>query len=404
MLMPITRRSFIKGAALGTAFAALPPGARLVMGASAKESLLFVLLRGGTDGLNLVAPVDDTDLNAARSKALIPSSGFKLAGGLTSQDWRLHPSAPELNALYQSGQLALVHAAGIPFGSRSHFEMQQLAEAGAVDITTTPTLGGWIGRYAAATAVNGTFAVSALGVATLPFSVSNDFHAVDILDANHFNLNSPELLAFLKSAYATPVMAGPIANSLSIEANDALNAVGTFQSINSGYTVPSAYGNDSLSHGLAIAAELMKHGAGLQLGEFEYNNWDTHTTQDTRFPPAVAILSKALGAFWNDITAAGLRATLIVMSEFGRRIASNASGGTDHGHGNIMLVLSNAVSGGRMYGRWPGLAPPQTDQGDVAVTTDSRQVLVEAISARRGDLPPNLFPTLAVQQPLNLFG
>jgi uncharacterized protein (DUF1501 family) len=117
----------------------------------------------------------------------------------------------------------------------------------------------------------------------------------------------------------------------------------------------------------------------------------------------VATLSKALGAFWNDVTAAGVKVTLIVMSEFGRRITSNASGGTDHGHGNMMLVLSTAVAGGRMYGKWPGLAPTQTDLGDLVVTTDSRQVLMEAIAARRNDFPANLFPTLAVQQPLNMF-
>jgi uncharacterized protein (DUF1501 family) len=405
MDMMATRRHFLKGAALGAAFAALPPGARLVMGAtSAKEPLLFVLLRGGTDGLNLIAPADDKNLIAARSATLIPSSGFQLAGGLTAQDWRLHPSAPELNSLYQARQLAIVHAAGIPFASRSHFEMQQLAEAGAVDLTTTTTLGGWIGRYAAATAVNGTFAVSALGLATLPFSMANDYGAVGIYDANNFKINSAAELAFLQNAYANPISTtNPIATALTVEAKDALNAVQAFQAFNNGYVVPKGYGTDSLSRGLSIAAELMKHGAGLQLGAFEYDNWDTHVAQDTRFPPAVAILSAALGAFWNDVTAAGLKVTLIVMSEFGRRITSNASGGTDHGHGNMMLVLSTSVSGGRMYGQWPGLAPAQTDLGDLAVTTDSRQVLLEAIAARRHDAPANLFPSLTVAKPLNMF-
>jgi uncharacterized protein (DUF1501 family) len=186
-------------------------------------------------------------------------------------------------------------------------------------------------------------------------------------------------------------------------ANGAIAAVQSFQALNSGYVVPPGYGTDSLSRGLSIAAELMKKGAGLQLGAFEFDDWDTHVAQDIRFAPSVTILSKALGAFWNDIAAAGLKATLIVMSEFGRRIASNANGGTDHGHGNAMLLLSTSVSGGQMYGQWPGLAPAQTDLGDLAVTTDSRQVLVEAIAAGRGDLPPNLFPSLTIQQPLNLF-
>jgi uncharacterized protein (DUF1501 family) len=403
--MLASRRHVLQAASLGAAFAALPPGARLVMGATpTKEPLLFVLLRGGTDGLNLIAPVDDKDLVAARNAKLIPSSGFQLAGGLTKQDWRLHPSAPELNALYQSRHLAIVHAAGIPAASRSHFEMQQLAETGAVDITSTSSLGGWIGRYAAATAVSGTFAVSALGLATLPLSMSNDYGALGINNPASFRINSAAELAFLRSAYSAPISpTNPIATAMTKEANDAINAALQFQSLNTGYVVPQGYGTDTLSRGLSIAAELMKQGAGLQLGAFEYDNWDTHSSQDTRFPPAVATLSAALGAFWNDITTAGVKATVIVMSEFGRRIISNASGGTDHGHGNMMLVLSTSVAGGRMYGQWPGLAPVQTNQGDLAVTTDSRQVLLEAIAARRRDAPSNLFPNLTVQSPLNMF-
>lgn len=282
--------------------------------------------------------------------------------------------------------------------------MQQLAETGAVDLTTTTALGGWIGRYAAATAVSGTFAVSALGLATLPLSISNDYGALGINSPASFKVNSDAELAFLRSAYAAPISAtNPIATAMTKEATDAINAALQFQALNTGYVVPKGYGTDTLSRGLSIAAELIKNGAGLQLGAFEYDNWDTHSSQDTRFPPAVATLSAALGAFWNDITAAGAKVTLIVMSEFGRRITSNASGGTDHGHGNMMLVLSTSVSGGRMYGRWPGLAAAQTDLGDLAVTTDSRQVLLEAITARRHDAPASLFPNLTVQSPLNMF-
>ena len=182
-----------------------------------------------------------------------------------------------------------------------------------------------------------------------------------------------------------------------------LNGVAAFQAYNNGYVVPAAYGTDTLSRGLSIAAELLKAGAGLQLGAFEYDNWDTHVGQAGVFPNSVATISKALGAFWNDISAAGLKATVIVMSEFGRRIAGNASGGTDHGHGNAMMVLGPSVKGGRLYGSWPGLAPAQTDQGDLAVTIDSRQVLLEAINARRGDAPTGLFPAMIASTPLNLF-
>lgn len=238
----------------------------------------------------------------------------------------------------------------------------------------------------------------------IPLSINDDQSAVDILDVKSFRLASAEKLNFLKQVYAPTSGSSVLRTPLAAQAGDAIQAVEGFQSIDSGYSTPPSYGTDSLSKGLSIAAELMKHGAGLQLAAFEYNNWDTHVSEAARFPPAVTILSKALGAFWNDVAAAGLGVTVVVMSEFGRRIASNADGGTDHGHGNVMMILSSAVLGGRMYGQWPGLAPAQTDLGDLAITTDSRQVLLEAITRGRGDAPANLFPGLTIQKPLRLFG
>lgn len=399
------RREFLSGA-MGSLLAGLPFGSRLVFASPAsvpKEPILFVMLRGGMDGLNLLAPVDDTNLRAARGTAIFPATGLQIANGLTGQDWRLNSSAPEMNALYQAGNLAFVHAAGIPYGSRSHFEMQQLTESGLVDLTKIQSLGGWLGRYAASTAVNGTFAVSALGVSTLPLSINNDYSAVDVLNAGTFSIRTTQKKTFLQQAYAAPVSASQLATSLAGQANDMINAVASFQSYNSGYKTPPGYGTDSLSMGLSIAAELLKAGAGLQLGAFEYSNWDTHVNQVNVFPKSVAIVSQAVGAFWNDMTAANIKATVVLVSEFGRRIVGNASGGTDHGHGNVVTVLGTAVKGGRMYGTWPGLAPAQTDQGDVAVTTDTRQILTEAINARRGDAPSGLFPGIQMGPPLNLF-
>ncbi|HEV2678272.1 MAG TPA: DUF1501 domain-containing protein [Aliidongia sp.] len=404
--MGLVRRDFLRGAALGTLLAGLPSGARIALGATTgtKDALLFVILRGGMDGLNLVAPVDDANLNAARPKTLIPATGFSLANGLTRQDWRLHPSAPELQALYQAGHLALVPASGTPAASRSHFEMQQLAECGVTDLSATSQFGGWVGRYAGASSVQGTFAAMACGEATLPLSISDDLSALCIANSSSFSVSSPEKLAFLQQEYGAATGGGGLAAALATQAMAGVNAVQRFAAINAGFVKPAAYGTDTLSTGLSIAAELMKQGAGLQLGVFEYDNWDTHVNQDSRFAPAVATLSKALGAFWGDVNAGtSANVTMIVMSEFGRRIASNASGGTDHGHGNVMLVLSNAVIGGRMYGTWPGLAAAQTDLGDLAITTDARQVILEAIAARRHDAPANLFPGLQAQHPLNLF-
>jgi len=140
-----------------------------------------------------------------------------------------------------------------------------------------------------------------------------------------------------------------------------------------------------------VVAEVTKLNAGLQLAEVEFNNWDTHVNQQGRFASSVATLSAGLGSFMADIGSSGHKVTAIVMSEFGRRVKSNASGGTDHGHGNVMMVLGSGVKGGRIYGKWKGLNPSVLDLGDVPVTTDYRSVLSEVISAVRGDLPSGLF-------------
>lgn len=397
------RRAFLSGA-MGATLSALPMGTRLAFSATTgKEPILFVMLRGGMDGLNMVAPIDDANLLAARSTAIIPTTGNALANGPTAQDWRLNVNAPELYSLYQAGHLAFVHAAGAPYASRSHFEMQQLTETGQLDLTQVATLGGWIGRYALQSGVAGTFAVAAAGVATLPLSLSDDLAAIDILSASTFKLRSTDKVKFVQQAY-TGGAPGTLAAALDQQAADMIGATQGFQTINTGYTPPAGYGTDSLSVGLSIAAELMKAGAGIQLGAFEYDDWDTHVNEPATFSKSAAILSKALYAFYNDITAAGLNATVIVASEFGRRVAGNASGGTDHGHGNVVMALGPSVRGGAIYGAWPGLAPAQTDQGDVAVMTDTRQVFLEAINARRGDAPAGLFPNLTLTaQPLNLF-
>ena len=137
---------------------------------------------------------------------------------------------------------------------------------------------------------------------------------------------------------------------------------------------------------------MIKLNIGLQVAEVEYTSWDTHVNQEPRFAACATVLSKGLGAFYNDIAAYAGQVTVVVMSEFGRRVQSNASGGTDHGHGNVMLVLGGNVNGGRIYGDWMGLSGSVLDLGDVPVTTDYRSVLTEVITGIRGPLPAGVFP------------
>jgi uncharacterized protein (DUF1501 family) len=405
--MPVSRRSLLRGASLTTMLASLPPGLCLSFAGSANAAsaghvIIFCLLRGGLDGLNLVAPADDGNLIAARpSDLLLSTSGssqaFRLNNGPTQNDWRLHPSAVELKALYDAGSLAFVHATGVPANSRSHFEMQGLVERGVADPTLANDGTGWIGRYAQkASFGSGTFAVAS-AEAMLPASMYGDPPAISLPDPKRFVLGSDARTKFLTADYqSAPGLVGS-------QARTTIAAVQALAQADANYKGSGSYDNNPFAAGLSVIAELIKLDIGLQIAEIEYNIWDTHVNQKPRFTSGVTVLSKSIGEFANDIAAQWGKVTMIVMSEFGRRVKSNADIGTDHGHGNVMIVLGGRVNGGRIYGQWPGLDPAVLDYGDVPVTIDSRAILAEAIKVLRGDLPADLFPNLAASSPLGLF-
>lgn len=402
--MLISRRSLVKSTMLGALAAASPVGLRMGFAATGSQNvLLFVLLRGGMDGLNLVAPADDPNYFAARPDTLRLSAnganiGLPLANGPTSNDWRLHPKATALKALYDAGQLAFVHAAGVSASSRSHFQMQAFIENGVADQISLGHTNGWMARYGLATGVaTQTFGMVS-GDTTLPPSMGGAANAISMPDPTQFNAGSAARTAFLNAAYANA------AGALGAQGRVALNAVGGFKSLSTGFAQPTGtYGTDSLSKALSVVSEMIKIKSGLQLAEVEFNDWDTHVNQQPRFANSVTTLSAGLGSFMADMNATGQKVTVVVMSEFGRRVQSNASGGTDHGHGNVMMVMGSGVKGGKIYGQWLGLKPNVLDLGDVPVTTDYRSVLSEVITHARGDLPSTLFPNFTATAPLGLF-
>ncbi len=143
---------------------------------------------------------------------------------------------------------------------------------------------------------------------------------------------------------------------------------------------------------------------GLQAITLDYGNWDTHEYQPGRFRGLVEPMSNGLAAFWNDISAYHDRTVLVVITEFGRRLRSNKSNGTDHGRAGVMAVLGGKVNGGKIYGKWPGLASWQLDEGvDLAVTTDYRQVLAEVLAQIGGQKTAEVFPSFRPEASLGLF-
>lgn len=420
--MKVTRRQFLIGcsAAIGAMAGGRLNGlAFAAQNETVTRDILVVLfLRGGCDGLSLLAPAGDPNYVAARNDDLrLGDGGFDpglpLANPLAGLDFRLHPQAAPLRELYDSQQLAIVHACGLTNGTRSHFDAMDFMERGTPGDKTTPN--GWLTRHLLLTNPTGLFpAVAAAN--SQPISMMGYPDGVAMYEPTSFSLQGhwkygPMQQNLLRKFYTgnTPLHQ---AGLRTLNAMDTVDLHITRDSDGyplpyqpeNGVEYPSDYYLSGLDSSLKTVAQLIKMDVGLQVATIDYGGWDTHEEQAYIFPDQVNGLSRGIAAFYNDLSRYHGRLTMVVMSEFGRRLRENESRGTDHGHGNVMFVLGGNVNGGQMYGNWPGLATEQLDNGvDLAVTTDYRTVLSEIVVRRLAN--PQLsevFPAFAGYQPLNL--
>ncbi|MEI7613655.1 MAG: DUF1501 domain-containing protein [Betaproteobacteria bacterium] len=389
------RRNFIKAASAAGCLAPFSGISNLACATQAPSHplLITVFLRGGADGLNLVAPTSDPNYVAARPPELRVLESGEYAGSLIEHTldptagFRLHHSAGPLSSLYQAGRLAIVHAVGLTDGTRSHFVAQDLIERGINDEKHMTRIdSGWLARSLAD--VNGLVSGYSATPATA-FAMHGLASALSTPDISTalgipWGKATSDLLRALNIEGTTPVhRAGLKALQLleSVERNIPRDAAGKIVPY-----VPSGArsheGSGDFSRTLSSVARLAKMDVGLSAACVDHGGWDTHEGQQGRFANQVRQLSLGLAAFHDDMAAAGRKIIVVVMTEFGRRLRANKSGGTDHGHGGCWLVLGDTVVGGRMYGRWPGLTTQALDQGvDLAVTTDYRAVLSEVLRA-----------------------
>ncbi|HMW17217.1 MAG TPA: DUF1501 domain-containing protein [Accumulibacter sp.] len=416
--MSRSRREFIKAAALA---GCLPfcgiSGLAYEESVNRKHPLLVILfLRGGMDGLHVVAPSADPHYIQARPPELRvaeagENSGYVLDGALdASAGFKLHPAAGALADLYRGGELAIVHAVGLNDGTRSHFVAQDLIERGLVDEKFLhESKEGWLTRLiGSARPLSTTIpAYSASSVPALSLSGGTQpFSAPELAGGVGFPwgpVTGQVLRAFSREGQ-NPV------DRATIETLDLLETIDKqLPKDAQGRVLPYApagkaryEGAGDLARTLASVARLSRMEVGLQLATVDFGGWDTHESQGGKVGALVKQLSLGMAAFREDMAAAKQPFVLVGMTEFGRRLRANKSGGTDHGHGGCWMVLGDSVRGKKMYGRWPGLATPQLDQGvDLAVTTDYRQVLAEVV--RPWNIgSQRLFPGFAESTPLGL--
>ena len=374
--------------------------------------LVVIFLRGGADGLNFVSPTSDPDLIAARPEELRvlrtgDTAGHPIRQDFADVDFRFHNRAGALAELYAAGDLSLIHASGLIEATRSHFEAEARIERAAA----TSDAGGWLGRWLNVMAPGGDLPALAVGT-SLPGALDGSEAAVAeelgnlILAQGHWL--SPALRARIAAGFGRhgPVQASVrqlldlsemISGRLWSDDEQGLRA----------YVPDVQYPNDNpLSVPLMTVAQTLKLGMGTRVSTVDFGGWDTHVRQSTEFGPNIDWLAQALMAFWRDLGPLQQDTSVVVMSEFGRRLRSNASGGTDHGRGNVMMVLGPQARGGRMLGRWPGLKNDALEEGaDLAVTTDYRAVLAELLTGHMAtpDLSA-IFPGYQRTADLGLWG
>lgn len=361
----------------------------IALGSSPDEdrALVAVFLRGGADGLSLVPPVGDDGYHRARPRLGVPPTRALPLGG----PFGLAPELAELHPWFLSGQLAVVHAVGSDDDSRSHFVAQEVMERGGAGSS-----GGWLGRWLRAGGMRGALSAVATGP-EVPDSLRGAPSSTALAGLMELTPGPgwSALCASLGGLYARDVQLGaPARDALSAAERLArLRAEGIHPEHGARY--PSA-GDGEVAHAfgvqLAHLAALIRARVGLAAACVDLAGWDSHFAQETIVAPRMRALALGLAAFATDLGPALSRTSVVVMSEFGRRVAENASLGTDHGRGGVMFVLGGGTPGG-MHCRWPGLDEQGLDgPGDLPVVHDYRDVL-SAVLRRHGSIhPAAVFP------------
>jgi uncharacterized protein (DUF1501 family) len=396
--MQINRRFLLHKGALAIAGTAAIPSflVRSIMAepATSRRRLVVVFQRGAADGLNIVVPYREKNYYSMRPSIAIPQNQVLDLDGF----FGLHPSLTTFKPLYDQGHLAIVHAAGSPDTTRSHFDAQDYMESGTPGLKSTQD--GWLNRALQAEDLRhrcaGTceqhtaFRALALGP-DVPRTLAGKIPAIALNNVNGFTIagRGP---APSPAASAFQAMYADSGDSILHSAGDeTFNAVKMLRAANPAQYAPAANANypaSQFGNSMKQIAQLLKANLGVEVAFTDVSGWDTHQNQGSangQLANRLTDFSASIAAFWRDMGDDAGDITLVTMSEFGRTARENGTGGTDHGHANAMFVLGGNVKGGKVYGRWPGLDNDQLNEGrDLVLTTDYRQVLGELVAQTLG--------------------
>jgi uncharacterized protein (DUF1501 family) len=414
------RRVFLRSGAFALVTLGLNPTflrrtvfATELRGAARGKVLVVLFQRGAADALNMVVPHGDAEYYALRPTIAIPRPGARAEAALDLDGFfGLHPALAPLRPLYQRGMLAPIHAVGSPSATRSHFDAQDYMESGTPDLKNTPD--GWLNRYLAA---RGTCAECEAKPATpfravtmteqTPRILAGPAPVIAMSSLNDFTIRAAGSdAARLEALYRTG--RADIIHGAGAETFDAVKMLRAANPQRYRPENGATYPRSQFGQRLLQIAQLIKADVGLEIAFADVGGWDTHVNQGAAtgqlanrlgdFAGAVAALTADLGDRMGDVL-------ILTMTEFGRMARQNGNGGTDHGHAGAMFVLGGSVKGGKVYGRWPGLAREQLYEGrDLALTTDFRSVFGEVVRSHlgAGDDASAVFPGFAAEERLGV--
>jgi uncharacterized protein (DUF1501 family) len=389
-----SRRTFLKGSAAVAGAAAAAANGTVALdllggatpaGAAPSGRLVVLFLRGGQDHLSTVVPYTESAYYDARPTIAVPADQV-----LHLDDrFGLHPAMPQMHGLYQAGRLAVVVGAGNLAGNRSHFSAQDLWEYGA---TSVPADGaGWLGRYLNTTATGSDSVFRGLTLGSNVNTSLRGYPALGIPEIAEFGLGGlTGTNATFEKMLRDQYFGDLLVEKTGIRALDAADQVGSL----SGSTAA-----DPITRAFADLAVLLDADLGIEVATMNTGGWDTHNNMGPStagiMRDLLAGLDANIAAFQADLDARGINdVTIVTMTEFGRRVAENGNGGTDHGYGCAMFVLGAKVAGGRVFGEWAGLGPDVIGaRGDVVPRVDFRAVLGDCARGVLGvSNPSTLFP------------
>jgi uncharacterized protein (DUF1501 family) len=356
--------------------------------AAGKKQLVVIFQRGAADGLNVIVPFTEPNYYRMRPSIAIPrpTRGGEAAAIDLDGFFGLHPSLAPLEPLFHKNQLAIVHAAGSPDSTRSHFDAQDYMESGTPGVKATED--GWLDRALGTIPEENAspFRAVAMGP-NLPRMLRGSTGAIALRDLRQFKVQPQSVaMANVVEGGFEAMYAQTVDHALHGTGAETFEAIDMLRKIDATKYPPengAEYPKSPVGQRLQQIGQMIKANIGAEALFLDCGGWDNHVNEggaQGQLANLLRDLSQSLAAFHQDMGDRMADIVVVTMSEFGRTAKENGNRGTDHGHANCMFVMGGDVKGGRVYGKWPGLEEHQLNEGrDLALTTDFRSVVGEIL-------------------------